>query len=372
MKRFLLLIGLMIMIWGLTACNNQTTPVNNVPPPAANQGSNPGNTSQGVATPPAGTSQVGASMPVPAKPGFIQGTPPPERPSQSSGPTPTPNFAIMRSILTPAGAEDLKLAIPFDVAVDRNANMYVSDSGRILKFDVGGNLVKKFDIPKDAPLLFAGSLVVAPDQTIWIADTSANQVKHYDADGNVLPGLTSVGSDPGQLQQPTDVATDIQGNIYVAEKGNRRIQVFSPDGKSIRTFGKPGQEPGQITDPRSLAVDKDGNIYVVDVANVRVMKYDNQGNYVLEFEPPRSGDRFTLLRSVVYDSMRNLLFVLDGQGGRVHAYTTEGKYRRTYGDSGDGEFQFRNPQGLGVGLDGVVYVADTGNVRIQLINPSYP
>ncbi|MSP13232.1 MAG: 6-bladed beta-propeller [Chloroflexi bacterium] len=364
MKRLLLLAGLLVLMWGLTACNNQATPLSNPPPPA-------GNPAVISATKPADAGQVGASMPVPAKPGFAQGTPPPGRP-QSSGPTPTPNFAIMRSVLTPAGAEDVKLAIPFDVAVDRDANMYVADSGRILKFGSSGNLIKKFDIPKDSPLLFAGSLVVAPDQTIWIADTSANQVRHFSADGAMLPGLTNVGSEPGQLQAPTDVALDTQGNLYVAEKGNRRIQVFSPDGKNIRTFGKAGQEPGQITDPRSLTVDKDGNIYVVDVANARVMKYDKQGNYVLEFEPPRSGDRFTLLRSVVYDPVRNLIFVLDGQSGRVHAYTTEGKYRRTYGESGDGEFQFRNSQGLGMGQDGVIYVADTGNIRIQLINPSYP
>jgi len=39
------------------------------------------------------------------------------------------------------------------------------------------------------------------------------------------------GRSPGQLQRPTGVAVDTNGDIIVADYDNRWISIFSPDGK---------------------------------------------------------------------------------------------------------------------------------------------
>ena len=48
-------------------------------------------------------------------------------------------------------------------------------------------------------------------------------------------------------------------------------------------FGKSGSEPGQLNRPTGVAVDKDGDIYVADWGNDRVQLFDDEGKYVEKF-----------------------------------------------------------------------------------------
>lgn len=64
------------------------------------------------------------------------------------------------------------------------------------------------------------------------------------------------GADNDQLNSPTSVATDAQGNIYVADTGNGRIQVFDPEGRHIRSV--------KLSRPAWLDIDqKTGAIYAI-------------------------------------------------------------------------------------------------------------
>jgi sugar lactone lactonase YvrE len=69
---------------------------------------------------------------------------------------------------------------------------------------------------------------------------------------------------------PSDIAVDVQGNIYILDAGNARIQKFGPDGKYLATIGRKGQGPGEFVMPGSIAFDKDGNLVVTDTAQSRL------------------------------------------------------------------------------------------------------
>lgn len=62
------------------------------------------------------------------------------------------------------------------------------------------------------------------------------------------------------------------------------------------------------------------------------------------------------------------LFVLDAAAGTVTRYTAEGEPEKTFGGFGAGPGELANPQGLAADLDGRIYVADTGNDRIQVFD----
>ena len=50
-------------------------------------------------------------------------------------------------------------------------------------------------------------------------------------------------------------------------------------------------------------------------------------------------------------------------------FDSNGKFLRKWGSNGTGSSQFHYPEGIGVdSRQGNVYVADTGNNRIQLFN----
>ncbi len=49
--------------------------------------------------------------------------------------------------------------------------------------------------------------------------------------------IGGIGSAPGQLSSPADVALDSFGNIYVADTNNNRIQKYDPQGNFLAAAG---------------------------------------------------------------------------------------------------------------------------------------
>jgi len=137
------------------------------------------------------------------------------------------------------------------------------------------------------------------------------------------------GTGPGQFLDPQGVAVDGSGNIFVADSVNHRIQKFDSNGVFLLKFGSPGSGNGQLLFPTGVAIDISGNIYVADNNNHRIQKFDSSGVFVLKFGA-NSGD----------------------------------------GTSGTGEGEFSFPFGIAVDSSDNIYVADTGNSRIQIFDSS--
>ncbi len=86
---------------------------------------------------------------------------------------------------------------------------------------------------------------------------------------------------PGDLfNQPSDVAWDAAGDIFVADGyGNARIAKFDKNGKFLKTWGSRGSQSGQFDVLTSLATDAQGNVYAADRGNKRIQVFDNDGNF---------------------------------------------------------------------------------------------
>ena len=81
-------------------------------------------------------------------------------------------------------------------------------------------------------------LFVAPDDTLYIADTGNDRVVHLDAEGNYVRSYT----DDGRLSGPRGVYADADGHLYISDTGNRRIVHLSPEGAFIEEFTRPESE----------------------------------------------------------------------------------------------------------------------------------
>jgi 4-amino-4-deoxy-L-arabinose transferase-like glycosyltransferase/sugar lactone lactonase YvrE len=129
-----------------------------------------------------------------------------------------------------------------------------------------------------------------------------------------------LGASAGMVK-PSGIGVDATGNVYAGDRGNHRIVVLSTSGKVLRTWGKapasnqekdahPG-EFGQIVD---VAAMPDGTVYVMDFAAHQLQVFDSSGKL------RRSLDAQTLKTSAA--------------------------------------------NGIGLGVDGSVYIADSADGRI--------
>ena len=176
-----------------------------------------------------------------------------------------------------------------------------SDLDPILKFDAAGNLVTSFG---GGMIVWPHGLHVDQDGNVWVTDARANPertmgqvVVKFSPEGEVLltlgtPGVTGEG--PDAFDQPCDVVTASNGDIFVADGHSgqlpnappdsaSRIVKYSRDGTFIKEWGKLGSAPGEFLTPHALAFDPEGRLIVADRGNGRLQMFDQDGNFMQEW-----------------------------------------------------------------------------------------
>ncbi len=70
---------------------------------------------------------------------------------------------------------------------------------------------------------------------------------------------------------PLGICADMHGRVWVSSL-NGRVQLFTASGELVAGIGSVGSCPGQFVTPHAMAVDSRGHLYVVDSGNHRVQK----------------------------------------------------------------------------------------------------
>jgi sugar lactone lactonase YvrE len=166
-----------------------------------------------------------------------------------------------------------------------------------------------------------------------------------------------IGTNEGRFNFIGKSAIDSSGNIYIADSGNDRIQKFDAAGNFMMFLGGNGTAPGQFIYPEGIKVDNQDNLFVTE--NRRVQKFSPAGNLLFSFQAS------SRMRAIDVDSL-GFIYVLEED--YLVKYTSTGTLIWKTGGSGSGDGQFARPNGLSVAPNGIIYVADTWNGRIQKID----
>jgi DNA-binding beta-propeller fold protein YncE len=182
------------------------------------------------------------------------------------------------------------------------------------------------------------------------------------------------GAGDGEFLAPRNVAIGPDQRIFVADSGNHRIQVFDRDGTFLFGWGGPGAGAGQFNEPWGIEVDE-SYVYVADTWNHRIQKFMLDGTFVNAFgqsgSPAEGDDGLGLFfgpRDIAFLDNGQLL-VTDTGNHRMQILDPEGNFIREVGEFGNLLGQLNEPVGLAVSPDGSIFLADTWNNRIQRFSP---
>jgi DNA-binding beta-propeller fold protein YncE len=242
--------------------------------------------------------------------------------------------------------------------------------------DVGRYLLFRTGIDLPAPATVAAGF--APD----LANRVIPATGPYGLDDRPL-----AGAEPGQFQDPIGVAVGPHGVIAVVDSGNARVQRFAADGEFLDMWGEDGGA-GDVSftrtenglGPTGITVSPDQITWVADTWGHRVVGLDAGGTIVqviggetvdIGDDPARVGEeggRFFGPRSVVVSDAA--IYVADTGNERVQQFTRAGAFVAAWGGYGTGPAELIEPVGLALGPDGNLYVADSGNARISIFTPA--
>ncbi|XP_066270650.1 tripartite motif-containing protein 3-like [Branchiostoma lanceolatum] len=225
------------------------------------------------------------------------------------------------------------------------------------------------------------------------------------------------GAEEGKFDRPRGVSVTQEGGIFVADYINSRIQTFAMDGAFVNKFPTV-TSGGQKMFPYDVAVDREGNLWSVghtesqtDYCAVQYSK--DQGRVLKEISLVHTG----LIRGITVHPITNHILITQTSSdlwqfeGELQVYTPDGELKKTvgrqqgmeypqytsvdregnilvsdfkgnyvykynkdeqllvkFGGEGGGEGQLNNPCGVCADDSGNVFVADSGNARLEMFD----
>ena len=195
------------------------------------------------------------------------------------------------------------------------------------------------------------------EETIVVSDKY--KLKLFTLKGELLHTIDR-GSISLKFEPLRGVAVSPNGHIYACDSFNHCVCVFDVKGKSLFSFGSHGSGDETFNWPRDLCFASDGLLYITDVDNNRICVHDKDGKFIGKFP--------TTYKPTCIDATDcGHLIVSSMASTKVMIYTTGGELVYAFGEHGRELGQFWNPCGVSVDRDGLVYIADWYNRRIQLL-----
>ena len=295
-----------------------------------------------------------------------------------------------------------QLAGPRGLALGPDGSLYIADTGGEYAWIPGGRRIRRVDPSgiittvagtgmwttdyastsgDNGPAVYAtfslsvSALRVAPDGTIYIADTGNYRVRAVSLDGIIRtvagggPGYYTgieengipaapVGQCPGwpyltycgAMITPNDIELGADGTLYMVTS-EHMVRRVTPDGR-IYTVAGSGSRTSDEGDgdlatqasffqPVGLARGGDGSLYVSDASYQRVRRIGTDG-------------------------------VIQALAGQQIALNTPGVFAGDNGPAAAARFASFSPTRMVVGPDGSLYIADTYNHRLRRVSSPLP
>ncbi len=219
-------------------------------------------------------------------------------------------------------------------------------------------------LPKGWNIGEAVSVDVDSDDNVWFFHRGDRKVIQFDRNGRVLDAWEDM-----PISSSHGLQVDADDNIWLVDVNGHRVMKCDRNGRVRMVITNPGGSPGNndskyaFNRPTGLAFAANGDFYVSDgYVNSRVVKYSKNGKYITHWGKEGTGDgEFNLVHDVTVDK-DGLVYVADRTNARVQVFDSNGKFLRKWPDVG-------NPWGLHyVEKENAIYMTDGHNNRVVKLN----
>jgi DNA-binding beta-propeller fold protein YncE len=206
-------------------------------------------------------------------------------------------------------------------------------------------------------------LAVSSAGTVFALSNGGAVYKLHDS--GIITGIWgSSGTGPNQFSSPYGVDIGSNGITYVADTANKRIQRLAADG-SFLSIAWPQSYGLSSADyfANRIEIDSAGNRYYL--LDSEILKCDSTGVALATIGYSGSGDgQLANPMGIALDKSGNI-YVADTGNNRIEIFSSNGAYLRQFGTLGSDNGNLKSPWGVAVDALGNIYVADKGNSRIQ-------
>ena len=315
-------------------------------------------------------------------------------------------------VFAASGSGAGELDDPQGLAFSVNRRLYVADQGnnRVGVYSEFGVFLHSIGAGKDEKTSLVKPFQVAVDgaERVYVLEqTGAGRVSVYDRTGRLLKRLTPESVPGNKNARWRALTADLAGRLFVADGENGNITELDWEaGQVRRRFGSPGKGRGQFSEVAALAI-SGRDLAIADVGNRKVEFFRLPPAPVAAAETDRlpsirRSSWSTVECERVYALAESDLLCLDARnrrvarldgsgklksvfpekferpqraaidareiaisdGGSVKIFSHDGALRFTVGRSGSRDGEFSDIGGLH--LADYLYVADSGNRRVQL------
>ncbi len=228
-----------------------------------------------------------------------------------------------------------------------------------LEIPGGGKRPPPHVAPVAAPVVPPPTVVPTPDFVILPPALPATARSYAPQRLELVEVIGGPGAELGQFNRPCGVCVAPDGGIFVADTGNHRVQKITPDGKVIGLGGAGSPDVQLFHNPVGVTTDALGNLFVLcqngliskfGPAGLRHTTFGMTGRQLGQLDGPLG---------LALDEFHNL-WVADTGNSRVQIFTPRGRAERVFGNSRSLAQPLQKPHGVCLGA-GAVYVADTAN-----------
>jgi streptogramin lyase len=187
-------------------------------------------------------------------------------------------------------------------------------------------------IPQDIELGAASSVVWTKENHLILFNRGPNPLMEFDPRGRLLKTWGQ-----GDYVRPHGMRLDPEGNIWTTDVNGHTVRKMNLDGEVLLTIGRMGEagepEDGLLNEPTDLTINEEGEVFVLvghGRGTPQLLKFNHMGQFMKKWGGPGTAPgQFDTPHSIVVDE-EGLIYVADRENRRIQIFDDEGTYLKEW------------------------------------------